>query len=151
MGMRGPVAILDSVDESELFAHITEGKTFSELSKLYGLSLTAVHNYLHRNPEVSAQTRTAMQTSAEAWLDRGMQPLQEALKRGSDIDVNAARAYAQECARRAAIRNPAYRDKGNDGDKQSAPTIQVVVLSNDGAQARLVSPSMQVIDHEGKG
>jgi hypothetical protein len=40
-----------------------------------------------------------------------MDTLEQALRRDSGIDSTAARAYAQECARRAAIRNPQYRDK----------------------------------------
>ena len=43
------------------------------------------------------------------------------MSKKGDVDPSAARAYAQECARRAAIRNPKYRDKmtteiqGKDG------------------------------------
>lgn len=52
--------------------------------------------------------------SAEAWLDRGLTVLHGALDKGpNSYDASAARAYAQECARRAAIRNPAYRDKAD--------------------------------------
>lgn len=44
-------------------------------------------------------------------MDRGIEPLQEALSKDSRIDATAARAYEQACARRAALRNPKYVEK----------------------------------------
>jgi len=33
------------------------------------------------------------------------------MSKSGDIDPHAARAFAQECARRASIRNPQYRER----------------------------------------
>ena len=49
--------------------------------------------------------------SAEAWLDKGLAKIESSMSKSGDVDPSAARAYAQECARRAAIRNPIYKDK----------------------------------------
>ena len=48
------------------------------------------------------------------------------MSKAGDIDPSAAKAYAQECARRAAIRNKAYRDR---------PENQVNVQTNIAQQA----------------
>ena len=48
--------------------------------------------------------------SAEAWLERGMAALVDSLDKHSNTDAGAARAYDHACARRAALRNPAYRE-----------------------------------------
>lgn len=58
--------------------------------------------------ERSAHARRA---SAEALLDKGLLTLEATLWSGNGPAVQAARALAQEYARRAAIRNPAYREK----------------------------------------
>ena len=45
-------------------------------------------------------------------LDKGLAVIEASFPKGlGGIDASAARAYAQECARRAAIRNPQYREK----------------------------------------
>ena len=40
-----------------------------------------------------------------------MKTIESSLSKSGDVDPTAARAYAQECARRAAIRNPKYREQ----------------------------------------
>jgi hypothetical protein len=40
-----------------------------------------------------------------------LEAIESSMLKNSGVDPHAARAYAQECARRAAIRNPAYREK----------------------------------------
>jgi len=51
--------------------------------------------------------------------------LKDGLYRDSGIDGGVARAYAQECARRAAIRNRRYSDKAMDPEANGG-TIQVI-------------------------
>lgn len=97
--------------EDQIFSLIKSGSTQTEVAEKIGISVSALNTWLHASPESSARAREAMAASAESWLDRGLKPLQEALDKGSKIDAQAARAYAQECARRAAIRNPRYREK----------------------------------------
>jgi hypothetical protein len=87
----------------------------------------------------------ARESSAEAWLDRGLEAVQKSLGRNSEYDPTAARNYAMECARRAAIRNPKYREKQQvevSGSKENPLTILVAEMSS-----RLpVAP--RVIEHE---
>ena len=62
-------------------------------------------------PDVAERSARAREDSAESWLDKGLAVIESALDKTGNIDASAAKAYAQECARRAAIRNPKYRDK----------------------------------------
>jgi hypothetical protein len=66
---------------------------------------------LSANAEIAERSARARSISAEAWLDRGLAAVESAMQKDGNVDATAAKAYAQECARRAAIRNPAYRDK----------------------------------------
>jgi hypothetical protein len=103
---------------------IYEGDSQASIAKQLGVSAghlsesldaaypTLTHPAAGSIRERSARARAA---SAEAWLDKGLQEVYDAIYdpsyKGSGRDSGAARAYAQECARRAAIRNPAYREK----------------------------------------
>lgn len=100
MATRPPVATL--------LEQIRDGKTYRELGTEYGVSHGTICNWLaEADQSVRAQ---ALLDSAEPWLDKGIAYLESALSKESGIDAGAARALAQECARRAAIRNPRYRD-----------------------------------------
>jgi hypothetical protein len=77
----------------------------------------------------------ALLNSAESWLDRGFEAIVKA--DASDgrysAEIQKARAIAQECARRAAIRNPRYSDRQTvqhtDADGNNL-TIQLVQFSD---------------------
>jgi len=71
----------------------------------------AISRLLDQSDEIKLRSARARERSAEAWLDRGLETLEKALDKESGMDASAARAYEQACARRAALRNPLYREK----------------------------------------
>lgn len=88
---------------------IETGESQAEIAVSIGVSVGSLSGFLAR-PEHVEQSARAREKSAEAWMDRGLQPLKQALTDKS-IDASAARAYEQACARRAALRNPKYVEK----------------------------------------
>lgn len=112
-----------------LLEHIREGMTYREIGAKYGVNASTVCRWLAKDEEITQQSARARQDSAESWLDRGLDYLERALNKDSGLDAGAARALAQECARRAAIRNPKYRDNQKvelSGDPDS-PLIHKIV------------------------
>jgi len=101
---------LDEVGLEPICQRIEGGESQAEIARSLGVSPSALSSWLNReeNAERSARAREA---SAESWLDRGLETLERALNKGGNVDATAAKAYAQECARRAAIRNPRYVEK----------------------------------------
>lgn len=97
-------------DIESLLEHVRDGMTYREIGAKYGVNASTICRWLAADEEIAQQSARARQDSAEAWLDRGMSYLESALSKESGLDAGAARALAQECARRAAIRNPKYRD-----------------------------------------
>lgn len=93
---------------SEALELVESGRSYEAIALKLGISARTLIRRLDALPD-SAHAR-ARSNSAEMWMERGLQPLEMALDKGGSIDVQAARAYAQECARRAALRNPAYRE-----------------------------------------
>lgn len=109
---------LDAVGIATLCERIFSGESMPSIAASVGVSESTLSDYLARPEHIELSAR-ARQDSAEAWLDRGLACIASALPKDGGIDASAAKAYAQECARRAAIRNPRYRDKvalGGDAD-----------------------------------
>jgi len=108
-----PLSIKDQLDLigiEQICERISAGEDFGSISKTLGVSRGSLSNWLNSDENIISSTH-ARAESAESWLDKGMACIETALKRDGGVDSTAARAYAQECARRAAIRNPKYRDK----------------------------------------
>lgn len=101
---------LEEIGIKAIAGRIEAGETISEISRSVGVSFGTLSTWLRSsdNADVSARAREA---SAEAWLDRGLETIASALDKEGGIDASAAKAYAQECARRAALRNPKYIEK----------------------------------------
>ena len=113
-----------TIDAEAALQEVINGKTYAEIAQGLNVSTTLLRERLDAlSDSAHARARTS---SAEAWLDRGLEPLQQALDKGSNIDSSAARAYAQECARRAALRNPAYRDK-QDHSVTGDLTLKIII------------------------
>lgn len=100
-----------AIDIDATIDRIASGESQASIARSYNVSASTLHNYLSATPDLIARSARARLISAEAWLDRGLAVIESSLSKSGDVDAGAARAYAQECARRAAIRNPAYRDK----------------------------------------
>jgi transcriptional regulator with XRE-family HTH domain len=98
-------------DLDAVLDRIMGGDSQAEIARDIGLSPARLSELLSANAEIAERSARARSISAEAWLDRGLAVIESSLKKEDGIDASAAKAYAQECARRAAIRNPAYRDK----------------------------------------
>lgn len=132
--MARPKRVVPGIDVQDAIRRIECGETQREIASSIGVSVGSLNAALNADG-VREQSARAMLLSAEAWLDRGLSVLADALRRDSGLDASAARAYAQECARRAAIRNPKYREKQDvtvAGDA-SAPIVHVI-------ERRLVKP-----------
>ena len=106
MGKRQPDYNLDAVLE-----RIESGDSQAEIARDLGITPGRLSQLLSADEEIAKRSARARSTSAEAWLDRGLAAVESAMDKTGNVDATAAKAYAQECARRAAIRNPAYRDK----------------------------------------
>ena len=97
-------------DLEAIWERIEAGESQSDIARSIGCAVSRLNEVLNSqdNAERSARAREA---SAEAWLDKGLEVVASALHKDAGIDASAARAYEQACARRAAVRNPLYRDK----------------------------------------
>lgn len=106
--MSRPYAIpLDQIET--IIQRIEDGDTQAEIAEYYGVAPSSVTRLLQSSPEVAERSARARAMSAESWLDRGLKALTDAPADSNEIA--RARAIAQECARRAAIRNPQYSEK----------------------------------------
>ena len=117
------MTVTDSLDADTIIAKIADGATQREIAEEFGLSASRLNEWLHADPERSARAREAMEISAEAWLDRGLDALTAAEPEA--VEIARARAIEQHCARRAAIRNPRrYGDKLAVGGADDLPPIR---------------------------
>lgn len=125
---------LDAIGIDAICARIADGEDDGSIAASLSMARMSLRQWIkERGHEVAISS--ARGESAEAWLDKGLQTISTALRREDGIDAGAARAYAQECARRAAIRNPAYRDKqdinhgGQAGNPVEFTRIERVIVS----------------------
>lgn len=93
---------------AKICTQIESGISQREIAEGYDIAPSALSAFLNL-PENSERFARARESSAEAWLDRGLKAVEDAPP--SKEEIARARAIAHECARRAAIRNPKYRDK----------------------------------------
>ena len=126
---------LDAIGIDAICARIADGEDDGSIAASLSMARMSLRQWIsQRGHEVAISS--ARGESAEAWLDKGLQTISTALRREDGIDAGAARAYAQECARRAAIRNPAYRDKqdinhgGQPGNPVEITKIERVIVGN---------------------
>ena len=94
----------------EILIRIAAGESQRFIAAQLNINVMTLNRFLNQ-PEHALQSARARYESAESWLDRGLDMIESSLSKSGDVDPSAARAYAQECARRAAVRNPQYRDK----------------------------------------
>jgi len=98
-------------DLDAVLDRIMDGESQAEIARSLGITPGRLSQLLSADEEIAKRSAFARSMSAEAWLDRGLEAVASAMDKTGNIDASAARAFAQECARRAAIRNPAYSDK----------------------------------------
>jgi len=133
-------SILDDIGLEPICQRIENGESQAEIARSLGVSQSTLSAWLNRedNRERSARAREA---SAESWLDRGLDRLDEACRRDSGMDAAACKAYAQECARRAAIRNPRYVDKTAHQHSGGIKVHSVTDLTDDDLAAAIAGAS----------
>lgn len=107
-------------DIADILTRIEEGETFREIAAVYGVNVSSISRLLDKE-ENAQQSARARSISAESWLDRGFHELVDAK---TSEEITRARYIAQECARRAALRNPAYREK-QDHNHSGSLTLNV--------------------------
>ena len=100
-----------TLNAADILLRIEQGDSYMQIASDLGCSRATIYDALSLADPSGDNSARAQAKSAEAWLDKGLAAISSALSKSGDVDASAARAYAQECARRAAIRNPAYRDK----------------------------------------
>jgi transcriptional regulator with XRE-family HTH domain len=115
---------------------IESGMSQAQIAKEFNVSQPSLNAYLN-NETYADRSARAKEISAEAWLDKGLQAIESAMRKDGPMDVQAARAYAQECARRAAIRNPQYREHSKV--EHSGSVSRTDALSDDELQAVLAA------------
>ena len=107
-------------DMSGILAQIRDGKTHREIATGLGVSHGTLCDWLSQ-PAYAEHSARAMLESAEAWLDRGLHAIEDT------EDAHRGRYIAQECARRAGVRNMHYRDRMSiDAKLAGNLTIQLV-------------------------
>ena len=99
------------IDVEDVLQRVEAGESQAEIARSLGTYPMAISRLLDQSDEIKLRSARARERSAEAWLDRGLETLEKALDKESGMDASAARADEQACARRAALRNPAYREK----------------------------------------
>lgn len=136
---KGATELLEVVGIEALCERIENGDSQAEIARDLEISPATLSAWLNNevNAERSARARTY---SAEAWLDRGLNTLESALDKNGGIDASAAKAYAQECARRAALRNPKYVDK-TAHELSGSMKITAVTELSDGDLAAIAAGS----------
>lgn len=98
-------------DLDAVLDRIESGESQAEIARDLGITPGRLSQLLSEDEEIAKRSARARSISAEAWLDRGLAAVESAMDKTGNVDASAAKAYAQECARRAAIRNPQYSDK----------------------------------------
>lgn len=101
---------LAAVGIDAICARIEAGESQAEIAKSLKVHASDLCRWLGQ-PRHAKRAAAARETSAEAWLDRGLEAVRSSLKKKGAVDPAAAKAFAQECARRAALRNPRYVEK----------------------------------------
>ena len=92
-------AKMDALGLEGICSRIEQGHSMTEIAESLGTDVSQLCRYLDRSEQAIQRSARAMRRSAEAWLDRGLRAVQDALDKKGNIDPSAARAYAQECAR----------------------------------------------------
>ena len=101
---------LNELGIEEICNRIEAGESQLNIAKSLSIGVSQLNAWLNLDIYRERYAR-AKTESAEGWLDRGLEKIESAMKKDGNIDPGAARSYAGECARRAAIRNPKYSDK----------------------------------------
>ena len=102
--------LLAKVGLEAICLRIERGESQAEIAKALKVDAGELSRWLNSDAHAQRSAR-AREASAESWLDRGLEAVRSSLKKKGAVDPSAAKAFAQECARRAALRNPRYVEK----------------------------------------
>lgn len=115
-------ALLDEIGIEAICARVENGETQREIASDIGITAGELAVWMNK-PAHAERSARARSISAEAWLDRGLDAMMTAESDPSEIA--RARAIEQHCARRAAIRNPQYRDKAAPEESVTKTQINI--------------------------
>jgi hypothetical protein len=118
-------------------SQIINGVSQVQIAATLGIGASTLYDWINKTPDEAARFARAREASAEAWLDKGATVLEAALL-DRRYDSGAARALEQAYARRAAIRNPQYREKRDN--TLSAPDGGPVGVRFDAITFTVVDP-----------
>jgi len=129
------LAKLQTLGADELCSMVESGMTMAEIARSLEVSPAAIYKAMDRFGW-REQIARAMEQSAEAWLDRGLEAIAGA-DESSNAAVNKWRYFAIECARRAGVRNARYSERQsvelsgpNGGPIQAQSVVTVYVPQN---------------------
>ena len=109
--MTKAVKVIRTYDVPAILDRIRNGESQREIATSLQMPVSTLNSMLNKDASLIVQSARARLESAESWADKGLDIIGLALNKDSEIDVQAAKAYEQACRWRAAIRNPAYREK----------------------------------------
>lgn len=99
------MAKLKHTDIDGIVEMIIDGKTFRQIAKHYGVSLSTFDDYTKKT-EHSARVGEALMISAATYADKAEEVLQEITKDSNTIEMARARELAQHYRWKSAKRNP---------------------------------------------
>ena len=93
----------------DLIDDLIEGRTFRELSAMYGVQVSTIHEYLNK-PENIERYALALKTSSDSYAEKAENVLLDA--KSKLVEIQRARELAQHYRWMASKRNPKkYGDK----------------------------------------
>lgn len=105
-------ADFDREGEDNIISRIESGESQAEIARSLNSGSGELTRWLQLNEQRSARARDARSKSAECWLERAAQVLQDIPDDGTQAQISRAKELSQLYRRFAAIRNPReYGDK----------------------------------------
>jgi len=106
--MRVALAHLDNVGMEKLCEAVASGLTHPEVSRMFGVSTHQLYRWLDLDSGRMRGFSIAAKASGDAWMDRGLQRVEEA---DDALSMAKAREIVQHCRKMAAIRDSKYSDR----------------------------------------
>lgn len=106
--MQQALAHLDNVGMEKLCEAVSRGLTHPEVCRMFGVASHQLYRWLDMDPVRARGFAAAAKYSAEAWMDRGLQRVEEA---DDALSMAKAREVIAHCRKMAAIRDSKYSDR----------------------------------------
>jgi hypothetical protein len=106
--MQKALAHLDHIGMEKLCEAVSKGLTHPEVCRTFGVQSHQLYRWLDVEPTRARGFAAAAKFSAEAWMDRGLQRVEEA---DDPLSMAKAREVISHCRKMAAIRDSKYSDR----------------------------------------